>query len=246
MPNWCYTDYRFYADTDVGKEQLAKFYATLTYAIREEKRRILRSDFGDKWLGNVILEFCPQNFTLTKDSITCTYNGTDVRFRGSIIYLEITDEDTNDPYISVQTETAWEPMYDMWDMILAECGFTDIKYVYSSEEPGMGIYINTDKKGKFFSEKYRVEVYISDEFYCNETQYFNSDKEALDYLNEVIKNLREEYKHNSKAYSLPQDYSTRGLRKQQSINKALEVLEKNLFSWHGCDGYVSFAEYTSE
>lgn len=246
MPNWCFTDYRFYADTDKGKEQLSKFYSILTHSVEEDKRRILRSDFGDKWLGNVILAFCPQNLTLTKDSITCAYNGADIRFRGSIIYLEINDAGTNGPYISLQTETAWEPMYDMWDMILAECGFTDIKYVYSSEEPGMGIYINTDTEGRFFPEIYRIEVYISDDFYCNDTQYFCSDMDALNYLNEVIKDLREEYKRNPEAYALPKDYSTRGLRKQRSISKALAVLEKNLFSWHGCDGYVSFAEFTSD
>lgn len=249
MPNWCYTDYYFYTDSEKGKEQLIELYQTIEKSI-SNKKRLLNSDFGDTWLGNVIREFCPQNLRLTEDSVFCIFNQEHINFRGSITYLAEPDE-YEETAFRLQTETAWAPMNEMWDMILQACGFDEIKYVYEAEEPGNGVYINSDIEGRFFADRYCIDVYVSDDFYCNEMQYFSDEEDALNYLNDVIADLRAEYKAHPEKYKLPEGYSTKGLRKQRSLDKAYEVLQDNLFSDEEYNSdkpnsYIVLNEFTEE
>lgn len=237
MPNWCYTDYRFYADTEVGKQQLKSFYDELEKSLKPGKRFIV-TDFEDTWLGNVLLHFVPQLLKLSQEDVYCEYENERIRFRGSVIYLAY-DEDCH--VISVQTETAWEPMEAMWAMILAECKYSDIKFVYLAEEPSMGVYINTDSEGNFFADKYRTEVKVSDDFYDYDIQYFETEQEVLAYLNEVICNLRTEYKINPNKYLLPKDFTPARIRKQRTVAGALHLIQNNLFD----DGFVCIDEFTS-
>lgn len=244
MPNWCSTVYRFYSDTEEGTKQLEQFYERLEKAIEPKRRRALVSDFGDGWLGNVILETCPHYLKFTSsDSINCEYNGEGIRFRGSIVDIRL---DADSKTLDVETETAWEPMPGIWDMILAECGYTDIKYVYQAEEPSCELYINTDTEGRFFSDRYHVEVYVHDDFYCNEVCYLSSEEELLEFENQLIADLREEYKKNPDRYYLPDGYNTRKLRKQKTEKAARRLIEDNLFENLDGHGFIAVHRYTNE
>lgn len=243
MSNWCLTDYCFYADTDRGEEQLKKLYTALDRSI-SNKKRVIKSDFGDTWLGNVILEFCPQYLALTSDSIVCNYNNENIRFRGSIVNLTEPEEFKGDMF-QVSVETAWEPMTEMWDMILAECRFDEVAYVYEAEEPGEGLYINSDTEGRFFADRFYIDLHISDDFYCYHSEYFTSSKEALAFLNEVITNLRKEYTDHPEKYNLPDGYTPQVLRKQKGYIKALKHLEENLFSSGKDESYITCHKFTS-
>ena len=244
MPNWCYTDYCFYADTDKGREQLKSFYTTLDKSI-SHKKRVLESDFGDNWLGNVILEFCPQFLVLTSDNVECRYNRKYIRFRGTVNCLDEPEEFDGEMF-RMQTMTAWGPMKDMWTMILTECGFDEVKYVYEAEEPGEGLYINSDTKGRFLADRIRMEISISDKFYKYCTEYFVSKKEALGFMNKVIVDLRDEYKKHPERYELPEGYSPKVLRKQRSFVKALELLEGNIFSSGDANSYITCNIFTTK
>lgn len=236
MPNWCSTRYYFYSDTETGKAQLEALYKRLEKAIEPRHRRILNSDFGNDWLGNVILELCPQYLKLTSTSVTCSYNNSAIQFRGFIVFMEYSDA------LIVDTETAWCPMPEMWDMILAECGYTDINYVYQAEEPGNDLYINTDVSGRVFLDKYYVDIFVSNDFWC-EILYIQSDEELLHIMNDFIRDLRNEYKTNSQKYSLPEGYKPTGLRKCKSIEQAMRVIRSNLFRSSDGDSYFKVHKY---
>ena len=105
----------------------------------------------------------------------------------------------------------------------------------------MGVYINTDSEGNFFAEKYRTEVKVSDDFYDYDIQYFETEQEVLAYLNEVIYNLRTEYKTNPNKYLLPKDFNPARIRKQRTVAGALHLIQNNLFD----DGFVCIDEFTS-
>ena len=80
MPNWCYTDYRFYADTEVGKQKLKSFYDELEKSLKPRKRFIV-TDFEDTWLGNVLLHFVPQLLKLSQEDVYCEYKNERIRFK---------------------------------------------------------------------------------------------------------------------------------------------------------------------
>lgn len=224
MPNWCRTSYTFYTDTEKGREQLADFYNKLTASISGKHLCITKSDFGNKWLGNVIHAFTPQFLKLMPDNAICTYEGYDVRFRGSVI--DIMTHGDNE--VLVITETAWGPMTEMWDMILKSCGYDNISYVYQAEESNNGLFVTNDKTGRFYNDKYYVDLHIADDFHEYETDYISSDEDLLNYLNAVIDDMRNEYNSHPKLYNLPDEYSADNLKHCDAIDEAIAVIEANL------------------
>lgn len=243
MPNWCCSSYCFYSDTEKGKEQLKDFYEKLEKAIAPNTYRRVNSDFGDGWLGNVIYAICPQYLKFTSQGgITCEYNGTTVSFRGTILDMSF---DTDDGALRVTTETAWEPMEELWKMLLEVCDYTDVTYVFQAEEPGCGIYINTDMEGRFFLDAYHVEVFIHDDFYCYETFYPSSEEELLEIENKIIADMRAEYKAHPERYNLPKNFNTRKLRKQRTATAALQVIKSNIFETEDGPGFIDVHEYTA-
>lgn len=240
----CFSDYVFYADTELGQQQLSDFYDKLQKAISDTPKFItVNNGWGCGWLGNVMLTFVPETLRLATNDVSC--ENKNIRFRGQILYLCYFEDGESAPHIKMQVESAYEPMVEMWDWILKRCGYTDIKYVYTAEEPSDDIFINTDTKHRFFTDTYKIEVYINDNFYCNETQYLETEEEVLDFLNTVIKDLRERYKKHPEEFDLPEGYNTRTLRKQSSVAKALAVIRFNLYSSNGIDAYITYDEYTS-
>lgn len=133
-------------------------------------------------------------------------------------------------------------------MILDECGFDEVKYVYQAEETGNCLYINSDVKGRYFTDRFHTDIHISDDFYCYDSQYFSNKEEALEYFNQLIQELRHEYKEHPDKYRLPEGYSLKVLRKQRSFEKALELLKGNIFSSvneEDSDSYIYCYEYAT-
>lgn len=131
LPNWCYTEYAFYGD-DAAVKRLGSDIKRFT------SKNYMENGFGKNWLGNIVLGY------------GFHYEGSSFIFRGSITELE-----ENGGVLYVATETAWGPMTEMWDAIFDRHFQSDddenqIGYVFRAEEPGNGVYINTDTKGCFF------------------------------------------------------------------------------------------------
>lgn len=136
MPNWCYSQFAF-----TGKKEsifdlfdkIEKFTSQPRYDGSEPGPY----QFGNKWLGNIV-----GGFGGDPDVTKC---------RG-----EIVDFDLKDDVLFVTTETAWVPMLDMWEDIILD-KYPDVSFVFTAEESGMGIYVNTDTEHRFFKEKYLID-----------------------------------------------------------------------------------------
>ena len=144
MANWCYTAYVVEGDA----EEVKNLYE-LMKGLQERKEPSIKNGFGTTWLGCLV------------DALGGDWN--EVSCRGYWNDLEMTDN-----ILRFMTETAWKPCYGTFDLVREK--FPSLCCYYRTEEPGMVIYETNDSEGKYFPEKYRVEIYTpEDDFY---SEYF--------------------------------------------------------------------------
>lgn len=170
MPNWCTTTYAFTGEPDA----LKRFRIDLQ---NYTSKNYHENGFGETWLGNVISGF--GLYPTEGNDATFSY-------RGNIAEMDWCNE-----VLYVTTDTAWSPTTEMWDVIL-DTHFQDkygdrlIDYVFISEEPGMGLYINTDTDGTIFPERFLLEVGDIPEHRNWESYYLESEQEVIDLINEIF------------------------------------------------------------
>ena len=86
----------------------------------------------------------------------------------------------NDTYsFRVDVETAWEPHMAMFYKIIREKYNDAIQMVYMAEECGSDLYVNSDKEGIYFRERYMVDCCHNGEYL---KEYFESYPEAIDWI----------------------------------------------------------------
>ena len=124
MPNWCYTNITINHESEAEVEKLEKLIEEWT------SKDYMPNGFGHKWLGNVVLG----SGVGTVD----TDKATDLRCRGTIC-----DYYRNGSELTINTETAWSPMMQMWVKIL-EKYLPGAELVYTAEEPGNGVWCTND------------------------------------------------------------------------------------------------------
>lgn len=109
-------------------ERAAEFYKDLTKALEEKPEK-----GADKnWIGHLFV-----------------YKGIDcskINARSFVQYKELEDN-----YVRLDNEDAWGPKTEVYNKIAEMYNLT---YVYIAEEPGCQVFINTDKSGDFFSDRY--------------------------------------------------------------------------------------------
>lgn len=105
--------------------------------------------------------------------------------RDSITYADdkITDSGCGYYYFKADTESAWQPNMTSFFYLLQEKYDNRISLVYATEEPGCGVFINTDVDGLFFSDRYKIDYYIANEYI---TEYFTDFKDVVCFLNENL------------------------------------------------------------
>ena len=89
-------------------------------------------------------------------------------------------KDGDEYFLTINMTTRWSPMITAFDRMLGN--YTTLKAVYFAEEPGMGVYVNTDKSGRDFRVEYCIEDY--DEDGCG-SEYFGSDEELIKFIKDV-------------------------------------------------------------
>ena len=112
--------------------KIKDFYNKIDSFISKER---LPNSFGNSWLENIV-----DGFGFNYKEIPC---------RGSISYFPELGEDGIYDRIYLATETAWQPMTEMWDKIITKY-YPSITYVLLAEEQGCALYINTDITGEDF------------------------------------------------------------------------------------------------
>ena len=105
--------------------------------------------------------------------------------RDCITYAEdkITDLSCGYSYFKIDTESAWQPNMTTFFYLLQDKYANKISLVYTSEEPGSGVFINTDVDGLFFTDRYRIDYCVNNDY---QTEYFSGFSEVIDYINEKL------------------------------------------------------------
>lgn len=166
MPNWCYTQYAVTGE----QKSLKDFYNKIvlyTSKPRWDDSPVEPYQFGKNWLGNILTGFGIGNME------GC---------RGEILSVYLTDE-----ALFFDTETAWCPSPEVISGIISEnysddSGVPKLYYYYLSEEPGWGLFINTDTEHRFFKT-----VYLLDDG-DNICEYIDADE-----IDEFCDRFRDEY-----------------------------------------------------
>lgn len=89
------------------------------------------------------------------------------------------DQDGDTFSFGVDTETAWSPHVEVFRKILADKYENAVRMVYRSEEPGFGIYINSDTEGKYITDRYMVDCCHFGEYHM---EYFDTFAEAVEWI----------------------------------------------------------------
>lgn len=92
--------------------------------------------------------------------------------RGNIGYIsEATLEGDGTWSLRIDYESAWSPMIDGFDYLLRKHYFT-LRQVTEAEECGCDVYVNTDERGRWFTDRYILE---GDGF---DTEYYDASEES--------------------------------------------------------------------
>ena len=122
MPNWCMTRITFHGENAKKLEKLIDEWTS---------EGLPGVDFGGYWLGNCLVKSGVMSFD------EAAYG--DIRCRGTIDYVEYTDEDE----LTMETSSAWSPAVEMWYLINDKLNL-DLDIVYTAEEPGCELYWTND------------------------------------------------------------------------------------------------------
>lgn len=145
MPNWCCSNITFYGD----KKEVKDLYDKINLATSDDYKNGIESDFGIYWLGNVVTIF-------NQD-----YNKLPCRGMVEDIGEYVEDAYENIDAFNIETTTPWTFNDEMWDSIIQN-NYQNVNYVYVAEEPNLEYYMNTDKNGLFYKEKYRIYIFSDD------------------------------------------------------------------------------------
>lgn len=142
--------------------------------IGDKKRLMELKESLDKCLENGICSFRKVAEVLKveiPDEVYC---------RGEISYVD----EVVDNILTMQTETAWRPMDEYWDIVTEKL---ELKYVSLSEECGVGVYvIHNDPEGQCFPENYVIDIWEAYQDLSSDYYYFETEKEICEFMQEKI------------------------------------------------------------
>ena len=103
--------------------------------------------------------------------------------RDYITYAEdkLTDLSCGYSYFKIDTESAWQPNMTTFFYLLQDKYANKISLVYTSEEPGSGVFINTDVDGLFFNDRYKIDCCLDSNYF---TDYFTDFNEVIEFIQE--------------------------------------------------------------
>lgn len=157
MPNWCSTAYAIEGD---AKE--VKSLYDLMNGLQKQEEPSVPNGFGTAWLG-ILVDALGENW----ENVFCRGSWYDLEFDGRVL--------------TFNTETAWSPCNEVFDMVCKK--YPTLSYFYRSEEPGMALYCTNDKEGRYFQDRFVVELCTSEEEYY--TEYFSNLQSMYEWLEDI-------------------------------------------------------------
>ncbi len=157
MPNWCSTAYTFEGDA-----QEVKALYELMKELEEKEKPAIENGFGTAWLGCLV------------DALGGDWH--DVQCRG------YWDGLTFDGHVlTFYTETAWATCNEVFNLVCA--AFPSLHYYYQAEEPGMCDYYTNDIEGRYYPDRYVVNLITDRGEWYNE--YFEDLPGLYEWLEEI-------------------------------------------------------------
>ena len=138
MPNWCTSRCGFFC-ADEHKNELARLYKNLS-AVLETPSEV-KNGFELGWLGKVAI-----HHGLDWQEYSC---------RGTI--EELGEFEPGDNFFTLDSETAWAPTVELWEAVIAQ--YEGVSFIYIAEEPGSDIFVNTDVEGRYFTDRYLIDIF---------------------------------------------------------------------------------------
>ena len=145
-------------------------------------------------LRNLMFKFLHENSTSSIRTFVgvCGYSSDEAlkMTDGRDTFVDVDDEVSEKErifYFKFQTESAWSPNVDVFRKIISDKWGEDLDMEYCSEEPGVGIYINTDEEGFFFTDRYYLDSCINSEY---ETEYFENKQEVLEWIKSKFPDIK--------------------------------------------------------
>lgn len=177
MPNWCWTDIKFYSKDEELLRRMYKDFKAI-----EEGKPTQENDFGNGWMGDFANHYFPE------------YGAEKVECRGRVDGIDEICERCGISYFTVWTETAWGPKMAIWYEIVKRF-YSGVEIAYSAEEAGCGLFLSWDKTNDtiFFPETYWVDGCLpkkggqKGECVSIDDRYqFGSEKDIIDYLDDTL------------------------------------------------------------
>ena len=161
MPNWCMNTILISGPS----EDVSVLYKSLEEYDAEVKAK-------EKEPGKDLFNICSWIKAKFSDKLpTFTEKDYELSYRNFFDHYSYSeeDEDTKEAHLDIFTHSAWNSrMYALVKLI--EAGFPKCIIHYTSEEPGMEYYINTDESGYYFPERWYY-------YNCDKLDYCNSDED---------------------------------------------------------------------
>ncbi len=173
MANYCYNSVTFYGD----EEKIKKLFEKVQYALSKEFGDIVQTQFSVSsdpcWLGLLALEFGANinGYVFSEEEkMLKKTSDTGLNCRGSLTRVGLLSPEI----LELTSNSAWHPHIELWNMIAEQ---SDVNFELWAEEPGCGIFINTDTDGIFYPVRYRI---YRDEY---DDEYFPSLESFLNAFN---------------------------------------------------------------
>ena len=151
MANWCMNRHAFFTDKE-NESELIRFHEKLSSIMKTPSE--VPNGFEPGWLGKV--------------AIAHGVDWKEISCKGEISTLGEYEPGSN--FFTLESESAWTPANELWEAVIAN--YEGVAFVYIAEESGMGIYTNTDVDGRFFSDRYLLEILgdapIPEDWYANQ------------------------------------------------------------------------------
>lgn len=158
MPNWCSSSYVLVGSAD----EVKKLYGIMK-KLERRKKAFVENGFGITWLGCLV-------DALGEDwkKVSCRGEWNAVCKRRNTLRFT--------------TETAWGPCNQVFDLICRK--YPSIRYYFQSEEPGMVENLTNDKEGKYFKDKYCVDVYTPEKEFKH--KHFLDEQSLYKWLGDIL------------------------------------------------------------
>ena len=157
MPNWCCTAYSIEGDA-----QEVKALYELMKELEEKEKPTVENGFGTSWLGCLV------------DALGEDWHN--VRCRGHWDGLEF-----DECVLTFWTETAWASCNEVFDLVCKK--FPSLCYYYRAEEPGMGDYYTNDIEGRYYPERYIIDLSTDKGEW--HTEYFDDLQSLYEWLEDI-------------------------------------------------------------